>query len=278
MKKTTTTTIQKLKNEGQRITGLTAYDYSTAKFFDDAGIDFLLVGDSLAMVVLGYDTTTVIGMDEMSIFTKAVANGAKRALVVADMPFMSYHADLNEAIKNAGKLIRAGADSVKIEGATEHIIEVVKRCVESGIPVMGHLGFTPQSINTIGGYKVQGKSCVETKKILEQAKQLEAAGAFSVVLEMVPEESAKYITENISIPTISVGAGRYCSGQLLVSDDVLGKYDNLCPKFARRYGNLAATIKECCIQYISDVKTGKFPSIEEVFQLPEDQVKQLMSL
>lgn len=275
MKKVTVKTIQKLKEDGQKITSLTAYDCSTAKYVDESGIDFILVGDSLAMVVLGYDSTCDIGMDEMKIFTKAVARGAKRALIVADMPFMSYHADLSEGVKNAGDLIKSGAGAVKIEGGSDYIVELVQRCVEAGVPVMAHLGFTPQFLNTLGGYKIQGKSSDDTIKILNQAKKLQAAGAFAVVLEMVPEECATYITEHLDIPTIGIGAGRNTSGQILVCDDIFGKYSEFAPKFARKYGDMATLIKESARLYIEDVKNGSFPNENELFKLTEDEVNQL---
>jgi len=275
IKKVTVKTIQKLKNDGQKITSLTAYDYSTAKYIDDAGVDIVLIGDSLAMVALGYDTTHSIGMDEMLIFTKAVARGAKRALVAVDMPFMSYHTDIPTAIKNAGDFIRTGAAAVKIEGANAHVLEVVERCVQAGIPVIGHLGFTPQFLNTIGGYNIQGKSYGATLEILEQAKKLEAAGVFAIVLEMVPEESAKYITDNLKVPTIGIGAGRYCSGQILVSDDVFGKYSEFTPKFAKKYGDMKSLIQNGAKQYVEEVKNGIFPSEEEIFRLSEEELNQL---
>lgn len=275
MKRTTIKTIQKLKKDGQRITALTAYDYSTAKYLDEAGVDIIMVGDSLAMVALGYETTHSIGMEEMVVFTKAVAKGVQKALVTVDMPFMSYHADVSEAIKNAGEMIKYGAKAVKIEGGGKYILEVVERLVQCGIPVMGHLGFTPQFLNTIGGYNIQGKSYAATLEILEQAKQLEQAGVFAIVLEMVPEESAKYITDNLTVPTIGIGAGRYCSGQILVSDDIFGKFSDFTPKFARKYGDMSLLIKNCAAQYIKDVKNGKFPSDEEVFKLSEDELRQL---
>lgn len=275
MKRTTIKTIQKLKNDGQKITSLTAYDYSTAKYLDETGVDIILIGDSLAMVALGYETTHAIGMEEMLVFTKAVARGVKRALVTADMPFMSYHTDIATAIKNAGELVKIGAQSVKIEGGNKYILEVIERCIQSGIPVMGHLGFTPQYLNTIGGYNVQGKSFNSTLEILEQAKKLEQAGVFAIVLEMVPEESAKYITDNLTIPTIGIGAGRFCSGQVLVSDDIFGKFSDFTPKFARKYGDLHLLIKNCAQQYIEDVKTGKFPNEEEIFKLSNEELNQL---
>ena len=275
MKKVSVNTIQKLKNDGQKITSLTAYDYSTAKYLDEAGVDIVLVGDSLAMVALGYETTHAIGMEEMLVFTRAVAKGATRSLVAVDMPFMSYHTDVATAIKNAGEMIRIGARAIKIEGASDYVLEVIERCVQSGIPVIGHLGFTPQFLNTIGGYNIQGKSYAATLEILEQAKRLEKAGAFAIVLEMVPEESAKYITDNLTVPTIGIGAGRYCSGQILVSDDVFGKFSEFTPKFARKYGDLSLLIKNCAKEYVKEVKNGKFPSEEEVFKLSEEELRQL---
>ncbi|MEI8129405.1 MAG: 3-methyl-2-oxobutanoate hydroxymethyltransferase [bacterium] len=268
-------TIQKLKNNGQKITALTAYDYSTAKYLDEAGVDIILVGDSLAMVALGYETTHSVGMEEMLVFTKAVAKGVKNALIATDMPFMSYHSDVSTAIKNAGEMIKIGAKAVKIEGANDYILEVIERCVQSGIPVIGHLGFAPQFLNTIGGYNIQGKSFAATLEILEQAKKLEKAGVFSIVLEMVPEESAKYITDNLTVPTIGIGAGRYCSGQILVSDDVLGKFSDFTPTFARKYADLGLIIKTGAKNYVEDVLSGKFPCEEEVFKLSKEELEQM---
>lgn len=275
IKKVSVNTLQKYKDNGEKFSMLTAYDYSTAKYFDEAGIDVLLVGDSLSMVILGYDSTTKVSMEEMTVFIKAVARGANRAFIVADLPFMSYHTSLESALTNAGSMIKNGANAVKIEGCSEHILNVVKRCTESGIPVMGHLGFTPQFLNTIGGYNIQGKSYDSTLAILEQAKKLEQAGAFSVVLEMVPEECARYISENLNIPTVSCGAGRYCTGQVLVSDDMLGKYSDFKPKFVRRYADMKSLILDAAKQYDFDVKNGKFPADDEVYTLPEDELKQL---
>ena len=196
VKKITVNTIQKYKDEGQKFSVLTAYDYSTAKYIDEAGIDIVLIGDSLAMVALGYETTHSIGVDEMSIFTKAVARGVSHAMVITDMPFLSYHTDITSAVKNCGEMIRCGANGVKIEGYSDYILSVIKRLVETGVPVMGHLGFTPQFLNTLGGYKIQGKTQEAAEEILKQAKELEKVGVFSIVLEMVPQETAKYITEN----------------------------------------------------------------------------------
>ena len=263
-KKITVNTIKKYKEEGQKFSVLTAYDYSTAKYIDE-GIDIVLIGDSLAMVALGYETTHSIGVEEMSIFTKAVAKGVSHAMVVTDMPFLSYHTDIPTAVKNCGEMIRLGANAVKIEGFNNYILSVIKRLVETGIPVMGHLGFTPQFLNTLGGYKIQGKTQEATEEILRQAKELEKAGVFSIVLEMVPQDSAKYITENISVPTISCGAGKYCDAQVLVSDDVFGKFSDFKPKFARKYGDMKDLIYNCAKKYNDDVKNGRFPSDEEVF-------------
>lgn len=274
-KKVTVKTIQKTKDSGEKFSVLTAYDYSTAKYIDEAGVDIVLIGDSLAMVALGYDTTHYVGVDEMRIFTKAVARGVNHAMVVTDMPFMSYNLSVEEALKNTSDMIRAGADAVKIEGANEYILNVIKRCVQSGIPVMGHLGFTPQFLNTIGGYNIQGKSFEATLEILAQAQELEKAGVFSIVLEMIPEESAQYISAHLRVPTISCGAGRYCTAQVLVSDDVFGKYSEFKPKFARKYGDMKSLIFDCAKKFNDDVKSGAFPSDDEVFKLSEEELKQL---
>lgn len=264
-KKITVNTIQKYKDNNEKFSVLTAYDYSTAKYIDEAGIDIILIGDSLAMVALGYETTHSIGVDEMAVFTGAVARGVSHAMVVTDMPFLSYHCDISAAVANCGKMIKLGANAVKIEGYSDYILSVIKRLVESGIPVMGHLGFTPQFLNTLGGYKIQGKTQEAAEEILKQAKELEKAGVFSIVLEMVPQESAKYITENLSVPTISCGAGKYCDAQVLVSDDVFGKFSDFKPKFARKYGDMKSLILDCVKKFDEDVKNGNFPSEDEIF-------------
>lgn len=264
-KKITVNTIQEYKNNGQKFSVLTAYDYSTAKYLDEAGIDVILIGDSLAMVALGYETTHSVGVDEMAIFTGAVARGVKHAMVVTDMPFLSYHTDLAEAVKNCGQMIKCGANAVKIEGYSDYIVEVVKRLTQTGIPVISHLGFTPQFLNTLGGYKIQGKTKEAAQEMLNQAKELEKTGAFAILLEMVPEETAKFISENINIPTISCGAGRYCDAQVLVSDDVFGKFSDFKPKFARKYGDMKSMILDCAKKFDNDVKNGTFPSENEVF-------------
>lgn len=277
LKNITTATFAQKKESGEKITMLTAYDCSTARYFDEAGMDAILVGDSAGMVVLGYDSTHNVTMEEMKVFTSAVSRGAKRCLVVTDMPFMSYHTTIEEAVKNAGALIQTGANAVKIEGASDFILNVIQRLTESGIPVMGHLGFTPQYLNVLGGYKVQGKSYENTMYILEQAKKLQSAGAFAVVLEMVPEESAEYISKNLNIPTIGIGAGRYCDGQILVCDDILGKYSEFKPKFARRYADFKTQIFEAAKKYISDVKSVSFPDETEIFHLKDEEIEKLES-
>lgn len=264
-KKITVNTIQEYKNNGNPFSVLTAYDCYTAKYIDKAGIDIILVGDSLAMVALGYDNTNSVGTEEMKIFTGAVARGTEHAMVVTDMPFLSYHASTEDAVRNCGMMIKAGANAVKIEGGSDYIVSVIERLVSVGIPVIGHLGFTPQFLNVLGGYKIQGKTQEAADEILAQAKKLEGAGVFAIVLEMVPEASAKYITENLSVPTISCGAGRYCDAQVLVCDDVFGKYPEFKPKFARKYGDMGDLIYKCAKQYNDDVKNGKFPNESEVF-------------
>lgn len=269
--------IQKMKKEGIKIAALTSYDFSTAKYADEAGIDLILVGDSVGQVVLGYDSTTKVTLDDMKVFTRAVVNGAKNPLIVVDMPFMSYHTGVFEAVKNAGELIRLGAGAVKIEGDFDYIIDTIKQMTKSGIPVMGHLGFTPQYINVLGGHFVQGKNLKNTIEILEAAKKIQDAGAFSLVLEMVPDVCAKYISENLEIPVIGIGAGKYTDGQILVVDDVLGKFDGFSPKFVRKYADIKTTIKNAVSSYVKDVKEQTFPEINESFQLKEDEYEEFES-
>ena len=254
---------------------MTAYDYSTAKYIDEAGADIVLVGDSLANVALGYSSTHSVSMNEMTIFVGAVARGVSRAMVIGDMPFMSYNVSEQEAVRNAGEMVKAGANAIKIEGCNDYLLNVIKRCVQSGVPVLGHLGFTPQSENALGGHSIQGKSLDSTLQILEQAKELEKVGVFAIVLEMVPEESAKYITEHLTVPTIGIGAGRYCSGHVLVSDDMLGKFSDYKPKFVRQYANMKNVILDAVKNYCSDIKSGKYPSEEEVYFLTEDEALKL---
>ena len=267
--------IQQFKKENKKITVLTAYDYSTAKYLDEAGVDIILIGDSLAQVVLGLDKTSDISMTEMQIFTGAVARGVKNALVVSDMPFMSSQIDKSETVKNALLLIKAGANAVKIEGASELNLECIKHLTQNGVPVMGHLGFTPLSVNALGGNKIQGKNANRTIEILNQAKKLESAGCFAIVLELIPKESAEFITKNISIPTIGIGAGAQCSGQVLVSDDLLGKYDRFTPKFARKFANLKEIILKSAKEYCKSVEDGTFPNEDEEFTLDTEEKKKL---
>lgn len=264
------------KKNGKKITSLTAYDYSTARQVDEAGIDMILVGDSAAMVVLGYETTHAITMDEMMIFAKAVTRGAKNALVVVDMPFGSYQIDKKTAVENACRIIsETGAKAVKIEGGSPYIIDIVKHLSDMGIPVLGHLGFTPQYLHSLGGYNVQGKTIEQTKQMLNQALYLESAGAFGVVLEMVPEQSAKIITERLKIPTIGIGAGRYCDGQILVVDDIIGRYSDFKPKFARRYADVAGSTRHAAQAFRADVMSGEFPSEQESFELSKEMTEKL---
>ena len=274
----TVNTFQRLKNNNEKITMLTAYDYSTAQVLEQAEIDGILVGDSLAMVALGYENTYNITIDEMLIFVKAVARGAKNSFIIGDMPFMSYNLSVAQGLENASKMIKAGASGVKLEGCNEHILSLIKRCVESGIPVLGHLGFTPQLMNTIGGHKIQGKTSEKIEEILKSAKKLEEAGCFAVVLELMPEDSAKYITENLTIPTIGIGAGKYCSGQIVVTDDILGKFTDFAPKFVKKYANLHDMVLNAVEEYIVEVKNELFPSEKESFTLNIEEKEKLTNV
>ena len=273
----TVSSFQRLKDSGEKIAMLTAYDYSTAQVLDKAEIDGILVGDSLAMVALGYENTYNITIDEMLIFIQAVARGAKNSFIIGDMPFMSYNLSVAQGLENAGKMIKAGANAIKLEGCNEHILTLVKRCTESGIPVLGHLGFTPQLMNTIGGHKIQGKTSDKIEMILESAKKLQEAGCFGIVLELMPAESAKYITENLKIPTIGIGGGKYCSGQIVVTDDILGKFTDFTPKFVKQYANLHDVVLNGVKEYKNEVKSGIFPSEKESFELDKEEKEKLIS-
>lgn len=266
---------QKLKNNNEKIAMLTAYDYSTAKVLEEAEIDAILVGDSLAMVALGLENTYNITLEEMLIFVRAVARGAKNTFIVGDMPYMSYNLSIEQGLKNASEMIKAGANAVKLEGCNEHILELTKRCVECGIPVLAHLGLTPQLLNTIGGYRIQGKSAEATEAILQSAKKLEQAGAFAVVLELMPAESAEYITNNLTIPTIGIGAGVGCSGQIVVTDDIMGKFTDFAPKFVKKFANIHDVVLEGIRQYSKEVKDEVFPSTKESFELQEGEKEKL---
>jgi 3-methyl-2-oxobutanoate hydroxymethyltransferase len=271
----TTADLRKKKQAGEPIAMITAYDYPSAKLVDEAGADVILVGDSLGMVVLGYDSTIPVTMEDMIHHTKAVTRGAKRSFVVSDMPFLSYHGSVEESVKNAGRLMQEGlAKAVKIEGGKE-IVPVVQRCTQAGIPVMGHIGLTPQAVHQLGGYKVQGRDLAGARRLLEEAQALEQAGAFAIVLECVPEEVAAKITESVTIPTIGIGAGLPCDGQVLVFHDVLGYASQLAPKFVKRYADIGTQIREAVSEYVADVKHRRFPAREHVFHASEETVKQL---
>jgi 3-methyl-2-oxobutanoate hydroxymethyltransferase len=249
----------------EKITCLTAYDYPTARLVDEAGVDVVLVGDSLGMVVLGYETTLPVTMEETLHHTRAVRRAVRHALLVADMPYGSYHEDTNTAVRNAVRLIKeAGAEAVKVEGG-ERRLELISRLTEAEIPVMGHLGLTPQSVNTLGGYRVQGKSASAAEQLIHDARALEVAGAFAIVLEAVPRELAAEITQTVGIPTIGIGAGPDCDGQILVLHDLLGLTFREPPKFARQYANLNEIISRAVREYCNDVRTSKFPSDEESY-------------
>lgn len=272
MKSITTQTIRKKKLKNEIITMLTAYDYPTALILDEAGIDITLVGDSLGMVVLGYENTTQVTMEDMLHHVKAVTRGSKHPLIVADLPFLSYHTGIYETVKNAGRLIQEGkANAVKLEGGKE-ITEQIQAIINAGIPVMGHIGLTPQSINQLGGYYIQGKTDEQAKKLLADAKALEEAGVFAIVLECIPAELSKLITEQLEIPTIGIGAGPHCDGQVLVTHDVLNLYSNKTPKFAKKYTDVHGEIMQAALDFIQDVKQKTFPSAEHVFHLKQDVI------
>lgn len=263
--RTTTSVIRDMKKKGEKITMLTAYDYSMATIVDEVGVDIILVGDSLGMVVLGYDSTLPVTMENMLHHTKAVSRAAKHSMVIGDMPFMSYQISEEEALRNAGRFLQeADAQGVKLEGGSE-VAAIVKRITSAGIPVMAHLGLTPQSVHQLGGYKVQGKDAAVAARIIEDAKILEEAGAFAVVLECVPATLARTITQSISIPTIGIGAGVDCDGQVLVVNDMLGMYEKFTPKFVKKYANLNDVVKEAIKAYLDEVKTGLFPDKEHSF-------------
>jgi 3-methyl-2-oxobutanoate hydroxymethyltransferase len=252
----------------KKITCLTAYDYPTARLMDEAGVDVVLVGDSVAMVVLGYESTLPLTMEESLHHTKAVRRGVQRALVVADMPFGTYQGDVNEALSNAVRFVKeAGAEAVKVEGG-ERRLEVIARLTEAEIPVMGHVGLTPQSVHAMGGYRVQGKTERAAEQLLRDARAVEAAGAFSIVLEGIPRELATEITKSVRIPTIGIGAGPDCDGQILVLHDLLGLTFQEPPKFARRYANVGEVISQAVREYCADVQGGSFPSDAESYHAP----------
>jgi 3-methyl-2-oxobutanoate hydroxymethyltransferase len=270
----TVTKLKAMKERGEKIVMLTAYDYSTAKLADTAGIPLLLVGDSLGRVMLGYDSEVRVTMDDMLHHTKAVSRGAQRALVIGDMPFMSYNLGPEETLRNAGRFLQeGGARAVKMEGAA--VAPVIERVVAAGIPVMGHLGLTPQSINVIGGHKIQGKTREAAEKILRDALTLERAGCFAVVLETVPTPLAGLISRKLTIPTIGIGAGPLCDGQVQVVHDILGWYPDFMPKHARKYTDMGAALTEAFMHYMADVQSGAFPTEENSFEMDESELEGL---
>lgn len=275
MPKITTAVLKDKKIKSEKITMLTAYDYSLAGMVDAAGIDMILVGDSLGNVVLGYESTLPVTMDDMIHHTKAVARAAKNSMVVGDMPFLSYHISLEESVRNAGRLVQeGGAHAVKLEGGQERV-DTVKAIIDAQIPVVAHIGLTPQSVNQFGGFKVQGKDLETANKLIADAKSLEAAGAFSIVLECVPAMLAKRITEEVGIPTIGIGAGQYCDGQVLVINDMLGMFTGHIPKFVKKFANLQPLILEAIAAYKMEVEKGTFPSEEYAFAISDEVLDKL---
>jgi 3-methyl-2-oxobutanoate hydroxymethyltransferase len=270
-KKVTVPAIRAAKGKS-RLGMITAYDFPSAKVADAAGADIILVGDSLGMVVLGYPDTLSVTVDDMLHHTRAAARGTKSALLVADMPYLSYHVSAEESVRNAGHFIQAGAHAVKIEGGRPSRVKVVEAILDAEIPVMGHIGLTPQSVNALGGFKLQGKNADDARRLLDEAIALERAGCFSLVLECVPTELAALITEQIAIPTIGIGAGPHCDGQVLVFHDVLGLYDGHTPKFVRKYAQLGSDMQSAIEHYFADVRDGSFPDeAKESFHMSSDE-------
>jgi len=275
-KKVTTLAFRQKKERGEPITMLTAYDYPTALAIDNAGIDSILVGDSLGMVVLGYENTLPVTMEEMLHHSRAVARGAKHALLIGDMPFMSYQVSVEEAVRNAGRFLQQGGmDAVKLEGGRERA-DAIRGIVGSGIPAMGHLGLTPQSVHQLGGFRAQGKTASAAKRLVEDALLLEEAGCFSIVFESVPARLAELISKKISIPTIGIGAGIGCDGQVLVTHDVLGLFDRFTPKFVKKYADFHAAMSKAFFDYIEDVETKRFPGPEHSVEMDDKEWEQLI--
>lgn len=273
--KFTTASFKSAKQKGDKITMLTAYDYSTARLEDEAGVDAILVGDSLGMVMLGYENTLSVTMEDMIHHSAAVARGAENAFVVTDMPFMSYQTSVYDAVKNAGRLIKEGhADAVKLEGGVK-FAEHIRAIVDASIPVMGHVGMTPQSVNAFGGFKVQGKSIEDAKRVIADAKAVQEAGAFAVVMECVPALLAEYISNELTIPVIGIGAGAGCDGQVLVYQDMLGMYSDFTPKFAKKFEDVGTSMKNGFKYYFEDVKSGRFPAAEHTFKIDDEVMKKI---
>ncbi|HZK17956.1 MAG TPA: 3-methyl-2-oxobutanoate hydroxymethyltransferase [Clostridia bacterium] len=266
-KRVTTADFRKMKAEGRPITMLTAYDYPLGRIIDEAGIDGILVGDSLGNVVLGYSSTLPVTMDDMVHHIKAVARGVSRAMLVGDMPFLSYHVSVGESVRNAGRLMQeAGATAVKLEGG-EEVAESIRAIVNAGIPVMGHLGLTPQSVHQMGGYQVQGKDDLAATKLMADAKAIQDAGVYAIVLECVPAPLAKVVTDELDVPTIGIGAGPDCDGQILVTHDMLGLFSDFVPKFVKKYADLQGEMSQALQEYMNDVIEGRFPASEHSFGL-----------
>lgn len=273
--KQTVQTIREKKTQGERISMLTCYDYTTAKLMDEVNLDMILVGDSLGNVILGYEDTVSVTMEEMIHHAAAVARGTKNALLVVDMPFLSYQTSVSDAVKNAGRLMKEGrAKAVKLEGG-EEVCPQIEAITKASIPVMGHLGMTPQSVNTLGGFKVQGKTLTVAKKLLADAKAVEDAGAFAVVLECVPERLATLITKQISIPTIGIGAGAGCDGQVLVYQDMLGMFKDYQPKFVQHFAQVGEAMQTAFQEYIQAVRNGNFPTEKQSYAISDDVMAQL---
>lgn len=273
--KKTVVTFQQMKEKGEKISMLTAYDYSTAKLEDEAGVTSILVGDSLGNVILGYEDTISVTMEDMIHHSAAVARGAEHALVIVDMPFMSYQTSVYDAVVNAGRLMKEGrAGAVKLEGGKE-VCPQIKAIVDAGIPVCAHLGLTPQSINAFGGFRVQGKTEAAAKKLLDDAMEVQKAGAFAVVLEGIPRKLADLVTERLTIPTIGIGAGNGCDGQVLVYQDMLGMFSDFTPKFVKRYANTGEVMKDAFQQYIEEIQSGAFPAEEHEYKIDDDVIEKL---
>lgn len=273
--KNTVVTFRQAKEKGEKLTMLTAYDYSTAKLIDEAGINSILVGDSLGNVILGYEDTISVTMEDMIHHGAAVARGAKNALVVVDMPFMSYQTSVYDAVVNAGRLMKeARAGAIKLEGGKE-VCPQIQGIVQAGIPVMAHLGLTPQSIHAFGGFKVQGKTRAAAQKLLEDARAVQEAGAFAVVLECVPAKLADMVTKELEIPTIGIGAGNVCDGQVLVYQDMLGMFSDFTPKFVKKFANVGEVMKEAFLFYKKEVAEGSFPAKEHEYTISDDVLEKL---
>ncbi len=267
--------IKEMKPKGEKISMLTAYDYSTAKIVDEVGIPLILVGDSLGMVILGYETTLPVTIEVMLHHTKAVVRGTQHAMIIGDMPFMTYHVSVEDCLRNAARFIQeAGAQAIKLEGGVT-VAEKVRRVVECGIPVMGHIGLTPQSVHQLGGHRVQGRTPEAAARLLEDAQALEEAGAFSIVLETVPAQLASLITQKISIPIIGIGAGIGCDGQVQIINDILGSYTDFVPRHAKQYAKLADIIRNAITEYDNEVKAGTFPTEKQSFSMDESLLAEL---